>query len=128
MEIHKRKKHWLYYLLIVLLSYVYLFDAANIDDIILNDFVVHSDELLDDGTFVSQPLEKYSGFNSQIKKSCDRITTVHQTIYDQDSPSIKQEQYRNAKIVFFPVLTQTPKYFNQTRFHSLYLLNCTLLI
>ncbi len=111
-------------------------DGANLDDLLPGFIVVHSDEdnatqteseLLTPST-AKTPVHSHSLPQSPQKKEDSQPTTPLKIIYDQDSDSLAAAPVSLAEF-FVPLAPQTlVKYESTISVHSLYLLNCTLLI
>ena len=111
-------------------------DGANLDDLLPGFIVVHSDEdnatqteseLLTSST-TKTPVHSHSLPQSPLKKEDSQPTTPLKIIYDQDSDSLAAAPVPLAES-FVPLPPQTLiEYESTISVHSLYLLNCTLLI
>jgi len=124
------------------LAFIWLFlasmfaDGANLDDLLPGFIVVHSDEdnatqteseLLTPST-TKTPVHSHSLPQSPQKKEDSQPTTPLKIIYDQDSDSLAAAPVSLAES-FVPLSPQTLiEYESTISVHSLYLLNCTLLI
>ncbi len=111
-------------------------DGANLDDLIPGTVVVHSDEDNDTQTDYdllvnvpnNTPVHEHSLPQHPQKQETPQPTTTLRIIYDQDSDSLAANPVL-ASESFVMLPPQTPVYFeSQKQTHSLYLLNCTLLI
>ena len=111
-------------------------DGANLDDLIPGTVVVHSDEDNDTQTDYdllanvtnNSPVRSQSLPQHSKKQETPQPTTTLRVIYDQDSDSLAANPVL-ASEAFVLLPPQTPVYFeSQKQTHSIYLLNCTLLI
>ena len=111
-------------------------DGANLDDLIPGTIVVHSDEDNDTQTDYdllvnvhdNSPVRSQSLPQHPKKQETPQPTTTLRVIYDQDSDSLAAAPVSLAES-FVPLLPETlVEYESTTSAHSLYLLNCTLLI
>jgi hypothetical protein len=126
----------------IFLAFVWLFlaatfaDGANLDDLLPGFIVVHSDE--DNATQTESELLTPSATKTPVhshslpqplqKKEDSQPTPPLRIIYDQDSDSLAAAPVPLAES-FVPLLPETlVEYESAASAHSLYLLNCTLLI
>jgi len=111
-------------------------DGANLDDLLPGTVVIHSDE--DNATQTEAdlltavptkgPVRSHSLPRFPHKKEESQPTTPLRIIYDQDSDSLAANPVSLAE-TFVPLPPESPvEYESATTVHSLYLLNCTLLI
>ena len=111
-------------------------DGANLDDLLPGFIVVHSDE--DNATQTESELLTPSAAKTPVrshslpqplqKKEDSQPTPPLRIIYDQDSDSLAAAPVSLAES-FVPLPPETlVEYESTTSAHSLYLLNCTLLI
>ncbi len=111
-------------------------DSANLDDLLPGTIVVHSDEDNDTQTDYDllvnvhndSPVRSQSLPQQPKKQETPQPTTTLRVIYDQDSDSLAaQPVLASESVVMLPPETQVC--FDSIKpTHSLYLLNCTLLI
>lgn len=111
-------------------------DGANIDDLLPGIVVVHSDEdnaaqteaELLTALPAKTPVRSHSLPQYPQKKADSQPTSPLRIIYDQDSDSLAANPVSLAES-FIPLPPETPvEYESASSVHSLYLVNCSLLI
>jgi hypothetical protein len=130
MQIIKNRTYLLYYIFVWVLGIAFIADSTNLDDLIPNNYVYHSDDPIEDYSLLLtsetlvQPRSDKSNSTivDQINKKLAKIS------YDLDSPFI--EDGYNTKIESSIPLTSKEQiiYQNCVISQPLYLLYCSLQI
>lgn len=129
MKLKKLTHMWLFKVLICFLATVYLADAANVDDLMSDNNVVHYDVLFVQTTHPAQTL---TCINNHSIHSYSKIKFSHKlysTIYDEDSPLIRDDRGTPQESEFYPFIAQNDNilYITSDVRTFLFIFHCSLL-